>query len=69
MEDLVSATLTLDAEQLHQLATALERLSEITEETGVDFSSYGDLSATIGVSNVRVAYDDGRYIVKDRNGD
>lgn len=65
----MSAPLQLDSEQLHALATALEELTELSERTGVDFSSYGQLSAAIGVSNVSIRRIEGRYVIDDRNGD
>lgn len=65
----MSAPLQLDSEQLHALAAALEELTELSERTGVDFSSYGQLSASIGVSNVSIRrIEDGRYVIDDRNG-
>lgn len=65
----MSAPLKLDSEQLHALATALEQLTELSEQTGVDFSSSGMLSASIAGSDLQVKrLDDGRYVVDDVNG-
>lgn len=65
----MSAPMKLDSEQLHALARALEELTELSERTGVDFDSYGQLSASIGQSNVSIRrIDDGRYVVDDVNG-
>lgn len=65
----MSAPLKLDADQLRQLATALEDLARITQETGVSFTSYGQLQAEIGDSSVALTYDGERYVIDDRNGD
>lgn len=65
----MSAPLKLDSEQLHQLATALEELTELTERTGVNFTSYGQLIAEVGNSHLRIYHDGARYVVDDRNGD
>lgn len=65
----MSAPLMLDPGQLRNLATALEALSSIERETGVDFSSAGLLSATIGDSSLSIGHNGETYIVKDRNGD
>jgi hypothetical protein len=65
----MSAPLELTAEQLRSLADALERMSAITQETGVNFASYSDLHAEIGDSSLQVWWDGERYIVRDRNGD
>jgi hypothetical protein len=64
----MSAPLKLDIQQLRQLATALEELSRITKETGVTFTSYGQLQAEIGDSSLRIYHDGENYIVDDRNG-
>jgi hypothetical protein len=65
----MSAPLQLNSEQLHALASALEELTELSERTGVDFSSYGQLSALVGISNVSIRRDEqGRYVVDDRIG-
>lgn len=65
----MSASLRLDAEQLRQLATALEQLTKITEETGIRFTSYAEMSAEVGDNNIRIGYDGQRYVVDDRTGD
>lgn len=65
----MSAPLKLDAEQLRQLARALEQLTETTTETGVNFASYGQLQAEIGDSSLHVWWDGERYVIDDRNGD
>lgn len=65
----MSAPLKLDTEQLHNLATALDELTRITRDTGVDFTSYGGLVAGIGDSNLAIRLDGGRYVIEDRNGD
>jgi hypothetical protein len=64
----MSAPLNLTPEQLHQLATALERLTEITKDTDVSFTSHGELSAEIGDSNLQVWHNGEQYVVKDCNG-
>lgn len=64
----MSAPLKLDPEQLRNLATALDELTETTKKTGVNFSSYGQLSAEIGDSNLRLYHDGQRYIVDDYSG-
>lgn len=65
----MSAPMKLTPEQLRQLATALDGLTEITRETDVSFTSYGDLQAEIGGSSLSIRHDGERYIVDDRNGD
>lgn len=65
----MSAPLKLDAEQLRQLAKALDALSDITRETGVGFASYGRFTADIGDSALAVSHDGERYTVDDCNGD
>lgn len=65
----MSAPLKLDTQQLRALATALDELSRITNETEVGFGSYGLLKAEIGESNLAVYWDGQQYVVDDRNGD
>lgn len=67
----MSAPLKLSTEQLRQLASALEELSETTVTTGVNFSSYGSLTAEIGDSYLAIRWDGETqlYVVDDRIGD
>lgn len=67
----MSAPLQLNAHQLKQLGQALEELSEITRQCGVDFTPYGGIDVGIGSSHVRVGWDAEAeaYVVDDRNGD
>lgn len=65
----MSAPLKLDATQLRAIATALDELTRITKETGVDFSSCGQLQAEIGDYSLQVGRNDGNeYVIDDVNG-
>lgn len=65
----MSAPMKLTPDQLRSLAEALDRLTDITAKTGVEFGSYGQLSANIGDNcELSVTHDGERYIINDVNG-
>lgn len=65
----MSAPLKLTPDDLTNLAHALERLTEITNDTGVKFCVYGGLAVEVGESTLTVQHVEGRYVVDDRIGD
>lgn len=65
----MSAPLKLNTAQLRALATALDELTRITKETGVDFSSCGQLQAEIDSYSLQVGRNnDNEYMIDDVNG-
>lgn len=66
----MSAPLTLTAEEMRQLATALDAMTEITRTTRVDLAPYGRQQIGIGENHLSYSWDDARgYVIDDRNGD
>lgn len=67
----MSAPLNLTTEQLRQIATALDTLSEITNATGIDFTPWGPQQ--IGLAGNSLSYswnaEAKAYAIDDRNRD
>lgn len=67
----MSAPLNLTTEQMRQIATALDAMSEITRTTGVDLAPYGRQQIGLGDNHLSYSWDDeaNAYVIDDRNGD
>lgn len=66
----MSGPLSLTAEEMRHLATALDAMSEITRTTGVDLAPYGRQQIGLGDNHLSFSWDDAKgYVIDDRNGD
>lgn len=67
----MSAPMKLTAEQMRQVAAALDALSDITNSTGIDFAPWGRGQLGIGVCQLSFSWnaEASAYTIDDRNGD
>jgi hypothetical protein len=67
----VSAPLNLTSEQMRKVAAALDAMSEMTKETGVDLMPYGNGQLGIDGNVLALGWDQDTqsYLINDRNGD
>lgn len=67
----MSAPLHLTAQQLRNLAAALDDLSKVRRVHDVDIDPHTYPELGIGDSSVRISWDDqvGEYVINDRSGD
>lgn len=67
----MSAPLSLSAEQVRQIADALDAMTEMTRRTGVNLDPYGGSKIGIGQNCIAYSWDEGTqaYVIDDRNGD
>jgi hypothetical protein len=61
--------MNLTAEQMRQIATALDALTEVTKTTGVSLTPYSRLELGLDDNVLHVSWDGSAYVIDDRNGD
>lgn len=68
----MSASVKFGADDLRNLAHALDELTRVTKESGVHFGAYGPIDVTVGGHAVKVGWDGneetGRYVIDDQVG-
>jgi hypothetical protein len=65
----MGAPLKLTPLDLNNLATALEGLTQITKDTGVNFCAYGSLDIEVNGNYINIQHNGDIYLVDDRTGD
>jgi hypothetical protein len=67
----MSAPLRLTSGQVKSLSSALDRLSAIRRDLGIDIGAYGDCRVTVIDADATIELswsDDDGYVIDDRNG-
>lgn len=67
----MGSALKLNAQDLRNLAEALDSLTEITKSTGVKFAVYDSMTVAVGDSGswIKVQEQDGKYVIEDYLGE
>lgn len=69
----MSGAVKFSADDLRNLAHALDELTRVTKETGVHFGAYGPVDVMVSGFTAKVGWDSneepGRYVFEDRIGD
>lgn len=67
----MGSALKLNAQDLRNLAEALDSLTEITKSTGVKFAVYDNMTVAVGDSGswIKVKEQDGKYVIEDYLGE
>lgn len=65
----MSAPMKLTADQMRNVAAALDALTEITKTTGVDLNPHGLGQLGLDDNTLAFSWDGSAYVIDDRNGD